>query len=334
MPLSNNSGLDGIGFSRAAGYVVQYPQCHKRKLCFNNEDNDCGMDGESPDQPWMDCTSEPKRQCLWPSDGRLSLNSSRLQEGQQHNTGSLQMGHLTSQSDLNHFSSLSSSSPSSSLPLQVTPEVAASVSFSSAAMMTSSLVTSSSPSPLRSSSPYPQHQHRRHEEALKLAGPANNNNSLAQDLSEVEEMRMEGENLKELNNNNNNNNNLIKNSTFSDNGHTDFDEAMDAHISMDSDCVPNMAQYGSATSSTPQTMAALSSSSPSPLCSSSSSSSSSSSQFISAPQNIYGTEDRRCGFLACSGLKPSPVTGRLHCLCSASWRGMYGMDAAYMTDYY
>ncbi|CAL1533185.1 unnamed protein product [Lymnaea stagnalis] len=56
---------------------------------------------------------------------------------------------------------------------------------------------------------------------------------------------------------------------------------------------------------------------------------------VSAPQDIdYGDSVRTCAFLSCSGLKPSPVSGRLHCHCSASWRGMYGIDNGYITDYY
>ncbi|KAH9493032.1 hypothetical protein Btru_022573 [Bulinus truncatus] len=56
---------------------------------------------------------------------------------------------------------------------------------------------------------------------------------------------------------------------------------------------------------------------------------------VSPPQNIeYGDNIRRCPFSSCSGLKPSPVSGRLHCHCSASWRGMYGIDNGYGTDYY
>ncbi|KAK0040932.1 hypothetical protein Bpfe_029639 [Biomphalaria pfeifferi] len=56
---------------------------------------------------------------------------------------------------------------------------------------------------------------------------------------------------------------------------------------------------------------------------------------VSQPQTIeYGNRVRRCPSMSCSGLKPSPVSGRLHCHCSASWRGMYGIDNGYSTDYY
>ncbi|CAG5118585.1 unnamed protein product [Candidula unifasciata] len=48
---------------------------------------------------------------------------------------------------------------------------------------------------------------------------------------------------------------------------------------------------------------------------------------VSSPQNITPGTDRR-------GLKQSPVSGRLFCHCSASWRGMYGLDIGYITDYY
>ncbi|BFZ14060.1 hypothetical protein BsWGS_17098 [Bradybaena similaris] len=48
---------------------------------------------------------------------------------------------------------------------------------------------------------------------------------------------------------------------------------------------------------------------------------------VSSPQNIAQETIRR-------GLKHSPVSGRLFCHCSASWRGMYGLDIGYITDYY
>ncbi|XP_059159606.1 uncharacterized protein LOC131943467 isoform X3 [Physella acuta] len=76
-----------------------------------------------------------------------------------------------------------------------------------------------------------------------------------------------------------------------------------ASLSMDSDFVPDASQYAR----------------------------------ISSPQNITHTEaDQRCTHTEAdqSGLKPSPVSGRLHCHCSASWRGMYGIDNGYITDYY
>jgi len=42
----------------------------------------------------------------------------------------------------------------------------------------------------------------------------------------------------------------------------------------------------------------------------------------------------KCNFLSCSGMRPSLVSGRMYCHCSASWRGLYGMDYGYTTDYY
>ncbi|XP_035828821.1 uncharacterized protein LOC101846038 isoform X2 [Aplysia californica] len=45
-------------------------------------------------------------------------------------------------------------------------------------------------------------------------------------------------------------------------------------------------------------------------------------------------ESGKCSYMTCSGLRPSPVSGRMHCHCYASWRGMYGIDHGYITDYY
>ncbi|RUS71692.1 hypothetical protein EGW08_020550 [Elysia chlorotica] len=124
--------------------------------------------------------------------------------------------------------------------------------------------------------------------------------------------------VKEANNNNNtnNNNDTIKGPGCPPPAPSLDEEVMEEHTAMDSDFVPDMAQY----EPTATTHSSSSSSSSLP-------SSSSTAQQISSPQTIYGNNER-------SGLKPSPVSGRLHCLCSASWRGMYGMEAAYMTDYY
>ncbi|KAK3784358.1 hypothetical protein RRG08_034176 [Elysia crispata] len=323
MPLPQNSVFDGIGFGRAVGHLVPGSQCQKRKLIFDMADVDHDMTGDFQHQQWLEASSNPKRQCLWESKESFHLGTVQQPQQQPNQEMESLPGCLKNSSPTLNFCSSSIDGG-----MQATQDIAAAVSFSSAALTSSSPQFSEHQASPSLADLFKSRLRQRQQEVgqptpLETNCSVNNNDSNypSQNFYNMTGLVVGNSGVKETNNNShNNNNNNNSNSISKDSGCSQppacsDEEVMEAQTAMDSDFVPDVSQYAPP---------AVSSPSPSPSLA----------QPVSSPQNIYRPDERRCGYFTCSGRKPSPVTGRLHCLCSASWRGMYGMEAAYMTDYY
>lgn len=344
MPRTQASPYEGIGFGKAM-FHVSGNQCQKRKLGLQGGD----LEQECDQQQLFTKALIPKRQCLWSSNERFYSSLPQNSKTSTPQESEILPGCLKTTSSFVTFSSASAcslplSSFVSAVPhhknMDVTSDFAADVSVTSAALtssilthptrslLTSSLILSPAESLVSRALPAPpkladhfesclQQRQLEYKDGVGLppgvhpTGFDKNANSLTQDIN-MPDVCMSKSCVEEASNN-------ISFGIHQKAIPDSCEDPMNTQMAMDSDYVPDIAQY------------ALVPSTSTPSASSSSLLSEPSS---TPPQSISCSDEGRCGFFTCSGLRPSPVTGRLHCLCSASWRGMYGMEAAYMSDYY